>query len=195
MDGLLFYWICWMIWIYVTFIMKKHRLRDLLALWLLFILIFSSNEIMLGNISINMAVFVLFFGALLAFSFLSNWLKSLLYCLCLVFGYIGILFWEQISPVWMVAPRTIIITIIGFFFLLILTKQYVKRCIIWCLGLTTGEVIHGLIMNSYSMQETIGDMAFMDIIFLELATLSLYQGFVELQSRLDSTVQTIEQQK
>ncbi|WP_226034672.1 YphA family membrane protein [Aquibacillus saliphilus] len=195
MDGYIFYWISWILWIIITFIMVKDNYRTYLALWLLTLIALSNSEVVIGVTKINAAIFILFFGALILLSKTSNWILNIIRSLCLVFGYVGVLFWEQISPVWLVIPRLIMIPVIGFIFLSFLTNENVDKLAVWCLGITTGEVLHSLILNSYGFNEYIGDMAYFDLLFTAIGLIVMVTFLQDVRSRLDQMIGAIEKQK
>ncbi|MDL4840788.1 YphA family membrane protein [Aquibacillus rhizosphaerae] len=195
MDGLFFYWMGWIIWILITFLMKKNRNRTILGLGILILILFSDTIITIGNLDVNVALILLYFAAMFVLASRKDWIINTIWSLAIVFGYAGILFWEQISPIWLFVPRTIIIPVIGFVFLSFLSRSFVVKCVIWCLGITTGEVIHGLILHSYGFSESIGELAFLDLVFIEIAFLLVNLFIKETRVRLDLFTQSIEKQR
>ncbi|MCT2537399.1 hypothetical protein NC661_00405 [Aquibacillus koreensis] len=195
MDGLIFLWVSWLIWIMITFFMGKDNKRTQLACWILLIIISAGITFTVSSITFSATVSVLYIGALFVLAKSKDWLLQTMKCVCLVFGYAGLLFWEQISPIWLFAPRLLIITVLGFIILQFLSASFFERCMIWCLGVTTGEIIHGLILNSYGLRESIGDLAFMDVLFIEISFLIIAQFLKELRLRIEILTQMIEKQK
>lgn len=195
MDGLLFYWISWMIWIIVTFLMPKNKYRNYLAMAILMVIFCSNAVILVNNVEVYLTIAILYFGSIVAIVNCQNIVKSISKAICIVFGYVGLLFWEQISPIWIVIPRTILIPLIGFVLLIILSDSFQERCVLWCLGLTSGEIIHGLILNSYKLSEGIGEMAFMDVLIVEIGFLITTTSLLKLKRKIDLFVRSIEEQK
>ncbi|MRH42387.1 hypothetical protein GH741_06785 [Aquibacillus halophilus] len=175
--------------------MKKNTYRIYLALWVLSLIAFSSSELFVGNTKINVSIIVLYIGALLLLASTSSRILNVMRSLCFVFGYVGLLFWEQISPVWLIIPRVIMIPFLGFILLILLTKNNVERIAIWCLGVTTGEVLHSLILNSYGFNDYIGDMAFFDILITGIGIIVAAAFLLEVRSKLDHMIELIEKQK
>ncbi|MDC3415391.1 hypothetical protein [Aquibacillus salsiterrae] len=196
MSGLLFYWTGWMFWVIATFLMDKSVLRTFLGCSVL-ITIISSNQWLVysDDLKINLSIISLTFCSLLFLAKEKGWLLSTIRALCVLFGYVGILFWEQVSPVWMFLPREIIIPVIGILVVMILTKNYIERGIIWCMGISTGEILHGLILRSYGFSPEIGELAFLDLVFIGFGLLVVIRGIVELRLRMDMFLQLVEKQK
>ncbi|MBM7569813.1 hypothetical protein [Aquibacillus albus] len=195
MDGLYFYWISWMLWVVITFLLNKNRKRTFLAVWILTLIIVSSLSFSIKGLQINCAVIVLIIGAIIIVAHSSNWFMNTIQSLCLLFGYVGLLFWEQLSPVWIVLPRIILIPALALFLLFILAPSFKERYAIWCLGVTTGEILHGLILHSYGFTPYVGGFAFLDLLFIEFGLLLLVQGFLEMRKKMEQFILLIEKQK
>jgi hypothetical protein len=196
MNGLFFYWLAWLLWVLITFFMEKNITRTFLAFIVLAVITFSNTIVTLfGNIEFTLSIFVVYIFALVMVSQTNKKIITLWKSICLVFGYVGFLFWEQISPVWIVAPREILIPVFGFILLLLLNGNTKEKLAIWCLGTSTGEILHGVILHSYDMREAIGNMSFFDLLVIEISFLVIAHHIVELKKKLDIFVQSMEKQK
>ncbi|WP_407268711.1 hypothetical protein [Radiobacillus sp. PE A8.2] len=195
MTGILFYWIAWMLWVITTFLMRKSFKRTFLAAGILITILSSQLVLDFNGVKVNVSIAIIFIWTIIALAKQSDWFLSIFRCLCIVFGYIGILFWEQITPVWMIASRELILPLVGLVALWVLSSSNHERVVIWCMGTTTGEVLHSFILQSYGFQEVIGDMAFFDTLFVGLGFLSITFILKEIKLRMDLLIQIVEKQK
>ncbi|QTM99669.1 hypothetical protein ERJ70_10365 [Sediminibacillus dalangtanensis] len=111
----------------------------------------------------------------------------------MTFCYVGILLWELISPIWLFVPRLLMIPFIGLVLLIFLAETLIEKCMVWCLGITSGEILHGLIMRSYGFHPTIGELSFFDLLFVGIAFIILLRLTVATKQKIDVVAQTIEQ--
>ncbi|GGB33574.1 hypothetical protein GCM10011409_08750 [Lentibacillus populi] len=171
-NGLLFLWFAWMLWIIVTFFMKKGTKRTYFACIILLLINCSNTTLKIGDYHVLLSFIVLLAGLLFFHSVAQSfYLLFSSFTICL--GYTAILFWEQITPIWMFLPRVILIPLTLTIIITILTKQFEKRLAIGLIGITCGEIYHSFILTSYTIQEVIGDKAFFDMIltFIMLQTI------------------------
>lgn len=195
MEGLFFYWICWLLWIIITFLMEKSRTRQFFGIWLLMLLIFSKTEIMVAEFNINASIFILYIGSIVLLAVNKRWLYHVFSAICIVFGYLGIMLWEQISPVWMFLPREAVIPATGFILLSLLTGSYIAKIAIWCLGVSTGEIIFSILLNGYGFKESIGDFAFLDVVMIEIGIIYCLTLLHKIRARMEYIIQSFEKQK
>src|SRR5690625_754537 len=59
-NGLLFYWFGWLLWIIVTFLMKKTELRTKIACWILIAILSSNVNINIDNYHVSLTFLILF---------------------------------------------------------------------------------------------------------------------------------------
>jgi len=165
-DQVLFYWFSWFFWVIITFFMKKNQKRIYLAGWILVVVIFSNYYIEWQMITISFPIILLFFGAVILLGNYQKWFYHLAASFVTAIGYAAFLFWETISPVWLILPRNILITVIFGLIISILAKNYVVRIAICLFGMTSGEVIYRYILASYGFPVTIGDKAALVSLFV-----------------------------
>ncbi|WP_074597123.1 YphA family membrane protein [Sediminibacillus halophilus] len=192
MEGLLFYWICWLLWIVATFLLKKNTTRFYLSFVVLLLLSCSNTRITIWECQLNLALVVSFLSGVLYLARKKDWIWLLFGSLCMTFCYVGILLWELISPIWLFVPRLLMIPLIGLVLLLFLGETLIERCMVWSLGITSGEILHGLIMTSYGFQLTIGERSFFDLLFVGIAFIILLRLTVATKQKIDVVAQTIE---
>ncbi|WP_099158372.1 YphA family membrane protein [Virgibacillus ndiopensis] len=164
-SGIIFYWIGWIFWVIVTFFMKKGRQRTFYACWILLIILCSPISIPIGGYQIGVSFLILLAGSTY-FHSIAKSLYLLFSAFTISLGYIAILFWERITPVWLFLPRSVLIPLIMTFLIVILTESLHDKLAIGLLGITSGEILHSIILSSYQLYETIGGLAFLDIFFM-----------------------------
>ncbi|MBY7143478.1 hypothetical protein KFZ56_10555 [Virgibacillus sp. NKC19-3] len=197
-NGLLFYWFSWILWIVVTFFMKKSKRRTILACWILVTILSSSLSIEMQNQQISVAFLLLVGGSFILLIQLPRVVYHLFASFTIMIGYAAILFWEKSAPIWMIAPRVILISFILGLLITILTKGLYNQLSIGLLGLTCGEMINGLMLSSYGFRITIGEMQFFDLLLFILVILvfleMLHKGKDKLYVVLQNHKQTVKWQ-
>ncbi|MFD1038701.1 hypothetical protein ACFQ3N_09900 [Virgibacillus byunsanensis] len=148
--------------------MKKIRKRTVLACWILSVLMCSNLYASFENIQLSIAFIILWLGALLFHAKLPHLVYHVFSSFTISIGYIAILLWEQHTPVWMFLPRIILIPVISTMLIVILVKGFHNRIVVGILGISSGETIYSLLLSSYAIQETIGEMAFFDMTIITL---------------------------
>ncbi|SDJ67202.1 YphA family membrane protein [Sediminibacillus albus] len=192
MDGLLFYWISWILWVIFTFLLKKTKVRFYLSVWILLLLSCSNTVVEILDYKVNIAIFVSFVCAILYMAKSPDWMYQLFGSLCMTFSYIGILLWELISPIWLFVPRIIIIPFLAMIMLYFIADNLIDKCMIWCLGLTSGEILHGLIMNSYGFQPVIGERSFFDLMFVGIGFQIIAKLIMIIKHNTENLLQSLE---
>lgn len=162
MTGMLFYWFSWILWIIVTFFMKKGRDRTLFSCWILLVLIFADAYIIIHGHDLSLAFVWIFLGALIWLLRLPRRTYHIFSSFTLMIGYAGMLYWAQVSPVWLFLPRTFLLSFLLSLILFMLAKEYVSQAGIGLLGMSCGEIVYALTLSSYGFPEAVGEMAFLD---------------------------------
>lgn len=173
-DGILFYWFSWILWIIVTFFMRKGRNRLVFASCILLSIIVSSITISIYSLfTISFTFIVLFLYSLVILANLSNHMKLTFASATISICYIALLIWEKVSPVWMIFPRIIIFAFIIGFVAIILSNQFYVRIATTLFGMNIGEVIYSFIWYRYGVLEEVGDLVFLDTLFTLLLLLTI----------------------
>lgn len=186
-SGLIFYWISWMLWVIITFFMEKTNQRLILASWILLILIGSNVYIELFTYSISIAFIFLFIGTLLLTTQSKRLYYSVFSSFTIMIGYIAILIWEKVTPVWFIFPRELFIPFFIFVLLTLFSKRFYHRLAIGLLGVSFAEIFYFFILSDGYVSSIIGKKEFFDhiailIIFLLLS--SLLQSVKQRQKRV-----------
>lgn len=174
MEGLYFYWLAWIGWIWVTFIMdKKNPARIKVAIWLLAVIFTAPYKVNILSYDIYLSAFtiVLFLfietkrlkpGAFL-YSFISSFIIMLAYTSFLLF--------ELFDPVWVLFDRKIMIAAAGVYLALLLQKTNYNRNLSLISGFLQGEILYSSILQKFNFPYLISSLAFLDILIISLALL------------------------
>src|SRR5690625_5823138 len=111
-DGLIVYWFGWMLWIIVTFLMKKDQRRTKLACWILLILLCSNIYFTIENHNISLTFIVLLGIAIFLHAQIPRFMYHVFISFTIMIGYAALLLWEKNTPVWLFMPRFVLIPLI-----------------------------------------------------------------------------------
>lgn len=169
--GLFFYWFSWMLWIFVTFFMKKNKQRTILSYLILILIIFSNIDLMIGSYQVSLSFLILLMGCLLMYTKLSRQLYHLFIAFTIMIGYAAILLWINHTPLWLFIHELILIPFFCSLLVLMLTKSLLNRISTGIFGMLVGEIFYHLILSSYGFYQSIGDLIFFDYLFVTLILL------------------------
>lgn len=176
--GYLFYWISWMLWIVVTFFMKKNKQRTFFLYGILILITCSNHYISLGDYQFSLAYVILFIACLLIYTLFKGQIYHLFKAFIIMIGYSSILIWNSSAPIWIFIHELILIPVFCCLLMIMLTTGAYKRLMIGIIGMSFGELFYVLILSSYDLNKTIGDLNFFDHLFV---TLLLFIGFQAVQ--------------
>ncbi|WP_068671993.1 hypothetical protein [Oceanobacillus sp. Castelsardo] len=195
-EGILFFWTSWLLWIIVTFLMKKSFRRTLLAYWTLLTIIGSSFYFYIGPFVFSLAIFILLGGTIILMSKQTKTIYHLLSAFTITICYSALLLWEKISPIWVILPREILISIIIGYLVTILSYNFRGRISICLFGMLTGEMIYSFILSGYGFQEVVGEKAFLDTLIYALLLLTvldiLHKGRIKVTTLITKLLTKLE---
>lgn len=171
MEGVIFYWILWGLWIVATFVFKKGLLRYWISLGCLGVIIGSGLSFQIGRFEVNCAFIILF-----AVGIGLHWGKPFFECAyqvlaSFIFMLLNMLYHIYIMydpAVLLVVPHWLFLTII-FVVLQMFVVSFRSRLSVLLSGACLGEWLLTVIFNPYD--RVIGDSQMLDNIafFLVLA--------------------------
>ncbi|QDP40475.1 YphA family membrane protein [Radiobacillus deserti] len=194
MEGFLFLWISWMIWIIVTFLLPKTSTRTVCAIFILSTISLSSVYIVLDGLTIYVSIMVLFICGLWLISETGHWLRYILTSTAVGLGFTGYLFWEQIMPVMLLLSRNIVIPFIASLLLFFITKNARDQLAVWISSACLGECIHSFILHGYGVNTSVGELRFLDVICTTIAFLFVMHGFMVFRRKLYNAIDWLEKQ-
>ncbi|MBX9972843.1 hypothetical protein [Cytobacillus firmus] len=172
MEGLIFYWISWMVWIMATFFMdRNNKYRFLLSAWILFFIILSPWTLKILNVETSIGGLFL----LISLYIFAGRLKKLskfyfLFCaFILMMAYVTFHLFELFDPVWVIFSRNWMLSVLLVYMAVLLQKNRMLRLPLVLLGGIQGEVLYALILKKFSFPYTIGSLAFLDIMAISVS--------------------------
>ena len=167
-EGVLFYWFCWIFCVITLFFLKKNKARTFFSFWILISIICSSQYIKLDYYSVSLAFIIIYIGSFVIFSNLSNKIYHFIASFTMMIGYVGLLLFEKNSPIWLIGPRMLLISIMTSILISFLSKSFYSRLAIGLIGMCSGEILYSIILGNYHMPKPIGEFVFLDTLLLTL---------------------------
>lgn len=189
MEGLYFYWLAWIGWVWATFFMDKdHPLRLKWAVFLLSVIFTASYKVDFLFLEFHLSVFTIFLFIFLetrrkrAGSFLYLFLSSFI----IMLAYTSFLMFELFDPVWVLFDRRIMLGAAGFYLAVLLHKDRHNRILSLISGFLQGEILFSVILLKFNFPYAVASLAFMDILFISLGMLlawSAVESIIAVMSR------------
>src|SRR5699024_5511924 len=178
-EGVLFYWFCWIFCVITLFFLGKNKGRNFFFFWI-FISIFYLNPYIniVSFYYICSLTFIIFFlGMLVIFSKLINKIYLFIASFTMMIGYVCLLLFEKDSPIWLIGPRMLLISVITSILISFLSKNFYSRLVIGLVGMCSGEILYSIILVNYHMPKPIGEFVFLDTVLLTLFILFILKQF------------------
>lgn len=179
MEGLYFFWLAWMGWIWATFFLEKQNpFRIKIAGWLMVIIVSASFKLNIGYYEVNFSAFII---TMLLFietrgkktgAFLYLFLSSFI----LMLAYTSFMLFELFDPVWVFIDRKILIAAGSLYLTLLLHKTNHGRILSLIAGFLQGEIVFATILGKMEFPYLISSFAFLDSLLLSLAVLLAWSG-------------------
>jgi len=181
-DNFLFLWFCWMVWIILRFFSPENKLRAAFSLWLLIIIISSKIVFFINDyLSITLAIISLMIGAIVMFSLKKYWIYHLIVILSLMLAHTALLLFQKVSPVLIVMPATLLIILLHASIAVIFLKELFQQLFTVILGMGLGDLVYGIILNSYHMTYKIGHFTFLSQLIMTVICLIIWQAIHQLR--------------
>jgi hypothetical protein len=179
MEGILFYWIAWMGWVWATFFMgkdKSSRLKVAVALMLL--IISSPYEVAVLGVNVHAPAFVLILFFIIETAkmnkrvFVSVFLTSFIVML----GYVSFLLFELYDPVWVVFDRRWMLSLSAIAICALISKNQRLMRAAMVSGMIQGEVLFSILMKNLSFSYPVASSPFLDTLALALMLITIWAG-------------------
>lgn len=99
-------------------------------------------------------------------------------------GYTATLIWEGNAQIWLLVPRMFLISIFIGLLAILLTKGPRNQLVSAILGVCTGELSYNSILSMYNLQRVVGEMAFLDHLFITILFILCFNIFRKKQVAL-----------
>lgn len=194
-EGLFFYWVAWLFWIFATFFVKKtevYRLR--ISVCILVTIILEPYQFVVLGFQMNMAL------AFLYFFFILNIAKqkkiSLLYTLIcsyiIMMAYASFLLFELYDPVWVLLDRTWLLGITLSYLCVLVQQNNWNRVYVLAIGMIQGDFIYSLVLGNIGFVYPIGTEQFFDCLAASIMVLCIWSFaeaiMVNMDQYLDSHI-------
>ncbi len=191
MEGIYFYWISWIAWVYSTFLMKKNMERLLLSISLLIFIILSPYTFQLGVVSIHLVLIIILIMSygLVGKKTVRQKVYLLICSLTITIAYVTFQLYELFDPIWLFMDREWLLTIVLVYLTLILVKGSRSRLACLLIGSCQGELFYGLILSKFRFQYEIGAFPFLDVISLSVLVVFVWLKLEVFVAHLDEMVQ------
>lgn len=166
MEGATFYWVCWLFWVFLTFILSRQNpYRARLAAMVLAVIIFSTAKISIGNTDIILSgVMLLFFSYLFLGQEKGKAISYSLICsLIITIAYVTFQLFEIFDPIWVIFNRDWMMGIVICYLVLLLQKSLKGRLLIAICGTMQGELLYGFILSEFQFPYQIGGYMYLDV--------------------------------
>ncbi|MCM3122212.1 MULTISPECIES: hypothetical protein [unclassified Mesobacillus] len=190
MEGLYFYWLAWIAWIWVTFIMgKNHPNRLKWAICLLAVIIASPYKVDFLFFKFHLSAFPI---AIFIFmetkrkktgSFLYLFLTSFI----IMLAYTSFLMFELFDPVWVLFDRKLMLGAAGFYLAILLHKGGQDRMLALVTGFLQGDILYSAVLWRFNFPYEVASMTFMDILFISSGMLIAWSAVESLISIMSKT--------
>lgn len=165
-NGLLFFWISWILWVIVTFFMQKNLQRLLFAIYILLLIITSQIYISINEFTLSVSLLLTIVACLIALSKLKRPLYYTFISFTVMIGYMAILIWEKTTPVWMFLPRNLLIPMILLILIICLGGRLRERLTYSMFGICSGEMMYHMMFSNYFLSDVIGNLSFLDLLLV-----------------------------
>lgn len=171
-DTVLFYWFLWLFFIIIYFFLDKSNVRLFLIVWVLLMIVFRLYAFeAIFSVNLSYSFIILFVGSFLFFSIYSYSVYEYAFTFTLMIGYMALLIWEKVTPIWFFISSPFVIAIIvgllAFYFIEPISKQIA----IVIFSMTIGYTLVHITLLSYNwkiikLEDPLYHMLSISIIFL-----------------------------
>lgn len=196
MEGVYFYWLAWIGWVWTTFFMNKDNpLRLKWAIMLLAV-------IFVAPFTVNVLIFELHLSAFAVAFFIfsetrrkktGSFLYLFLSSFIIMLAYTSFLMFELFDPVWVLFDRKIMLGALGFYLAVLLHKDRNDRILALVSGFLQGDILFSAVLWKFNFPYAAASMAFMDILFISLGLLLAWSAIESLIAFMSgSTINQVE---
>lgn len=181
MDGFIFFWFAWAMWILVTFILNKtNPYRTFLAFSILFTI--STANIYLQFFSYDISLAVLFLFIICAIPYHQYSLVKFFYIyiriLTLAIAQSAVLFVSLYDPVWFFISEQFVMSFLVMILVIVLFDQYKERLRAVIISLFLTDIINAIVLKKFDIQYQIGSLYMLDTLAISVFFVSTW-GLLE----------------
>ncbi|MCK1991334.1 hypothetical protein [Peribacillus muralis] len=180
MDGILFYWMSWIVWVFVMFFIPKtvpYRFDFLFHL--LAVMLLAEYKLEISLLSLHLSGLYLFL-ILCVYSRKQSTFKIMeLICGCLIvtLAYASFQLFSLLDPIWLIMKPSYLLCFFLNYLILLLFKNWKHRLFVLLIGLIMGDIIYSLLMVYHSLPYVALTFAWHDNAVLVLGANILWRMF------------------
>ncbi len=168
------YWFSWILFIIIMFFWEKGRLRSFLLFSILIMLIFFPVYITILSIRISIVVFIMFIISMILFVRKKPTYFRFLTTFSMTIGYIGLLFWQKVSPIWFFMPTFMMFSLIIVGVIIFLQKGLFEQISSVILSVLAAHFLYDIFLHVYDLHHELSNDAILTINFSTLLLLMVY---------------------
>ncbi|MFD3446120.1 hypothetical protein ACFDTO_16120 [Microbacteriaceae bacterium 4G12] len=187
MEGSYFYFFAWVSWTIATFLMKKGKMRLLIASLSLLLVISSQTAISIGPFHVYISSFLLMGIGFIGIASYSKWKKvhAIISSMIVAMMYTIFHLIELYDPIWIVVNRVWMLSGLLIYVTLLLIREPWLRLYVLSIGGVQGEIFLAAVLRKYEFHNAIGPGAFLDVIACTVVLLCivhlLFKGFMYIE--------------
>lgn len=162
LNGIVFYWVSWLIWILLTFFRVYRYNRYIIMSWLFLLMITFSSYINIFGYDLSIAFFLLLIGSMVLYIQSPISFRFIFVTFTIMIAYLTLRIWEIMAPIWFFMPSIILIPLIISLGTIILINEFTQRISQMLLGISIGELFYSLILNGYYLNNVIVSSLYFD---------------------------------
>ncbi|WP_273125922.1 YphA family membrane protein [Bacillus weihaiensis] len=195
MEGIIFYWLLWLAWIYSTFIMVKNHTRLKLSFVILLIIFLSNQYVYIGGFEVNVAYFIfLLSGYYLVCKGRKKIVLLIFSIATATFAYASMMLFKLYDPVWFVFDYRIMFSVIVGSLSLYLGKSISEKYGIFILSVCQGEYVYQKILSQFHNGLMVGGFLFLDMLVMGCSFMYLCLRLQYVASFIEQMVLKIQKQ-
>lgn len=197
MEGVIFYWLFWLLWIYSTFLMKKGKERLKVSIWLLLTMIFSIHSLQFFHLHISFSSLFILMTVYYLIGKLDRWqgIYTFISSLIMLLSYMIFHLFELYDPVWVLFNRCLMLSFLLVSLAVLLHKELKLRLLAIISGAAQGDFLYGIYLRKFSIVYPIGMPAFLDVLALSITILLGINGLKKLSLTIENHLKHLEKEK
>ena len=198
MEGNLFFWFAWMLWLIPTFFMEKdnkHRLKYASILMIAMILYPYHFSFM------GLEVSVLLFGQLMSAFLYTSRLKlsqqfyTVFTSFMTMLAYCSFQLLSILDPVWLLIDKGVLLSGMLVILSVMLHRTIACQILMMIIGSSVGEMLYGYMLHYYNMNVEIGTPVFFDSLLLCIASITAWNIAKAFLAKWEQQIYLIEKEK
>ncbi|WP_053363970.1 hypothetical protein [Bacillus sp. FJAT-27251] len=191
MEGILFYWIAWIGWVWATFFMDKSKItRGRVSYALLLLIISAPYEFYVGSVLVHAPAVLLFLFFIIESAKMSGrvFISVFLTSFIMMLGYVSFLLFELYDPVWVVFDRRWMLSFCAIGICALIQDSCQRMTASLVLGMIQGEVLFSILMRNLSFSYPVASSPFLDTLALALFIIAVWAGMGQIAASMGNYI-------